>query len=83
MPSGQSGVARFASEEERSSEATINNVRLSYKIIGPDLVIVDGIYELFDEEGNFGYRGFWSTVERIRDGISRIVFETAGEYKVE
>ena len=76
-------VTRFASEEERSSEATINNVRLSYKIIGPDLVIVDGIYELFDEEGNFGYRGFWSTVERIRDGISRIVFETAGEYKVE
>jgi uncharacterized protein (TIGR02246 family) len=76
-------VARFASEEERSSEATINNVRLSYKVIGPDLVIVDGIYELFDEEGNFGYRGFWSTVERIRDGISRIVLETAGEYKVE
>jgi len=48
-----------------------------------DLVIVDGMYELFDEEGNFGYRGFWSTVERIRDGISRIVYETAGEYKLE
>ena len=75
--------ARFASEEQRSSEATINNVRLSYKVISPDLVIVDGMYELFDEEGNFGYRGFWSTVERIRDGISRIVYETAGEYKLE
>jgi uncharacterized protein (TIGR02246 family) len=75
--------ARFASEEERSSESTITNVRLSYTVIGPDLVIVDGMYELFDEEGNFEYRGFWSTVERIRDGTSRIVYETAGEYKLE
>ena len=50
-------VARFASEEERSSEATINNVRLSYSVIGPDLVIVDGLYEVFDEDGNLGYRG--------------------------
>jgi len=76
-------VARFASFEHRSYEATINNVRLSYSVIGPDLVIVDGLYEVFDEDGNLGYRGFWSTVERIRDGISRIVFETAGEYKEE
>ena len=76
-------VARFASFEHRSYEATINNVRLSYKVIGPDLVIVDGLYEVFDEDGNLGYRGFWSTVERIRDGVARIVFETAGEYKVE
>ncbi len=76
-------VARFSSFEQRSYEATINNVRLSYRVIGPDLVIVDGLYEVFDEDGNLGYRGFWSTVERIRDGVARMLFETAGEYKVE
>ena len=72
-----------SSFEQRSYEATINNVRLSYRVIGPDLVIVDGLYEVFDEDGNLGYRGFWSTVERIRDGVARMLFETAGEYKVE
>ena len=46
-------------------------------------MIVDGLYEVFDEDGNLGYRGFWSTVERIRDGVARMLFETAGEYKVE
>ena len=49
-------------------------------MLGPDLVAAYGTWETVYPDGVMTQNGFWSTVERITDGVAQIVLHTVGAY---
>ena len=61
-------------------QTTQTAVRLGHEMLGPDLVATYGTWETMNADGAVTQTGFWSTVERITDGVAQIVLHTAGAY---
>ncbi len=61
-------------------QTTQTAVRLGHEMLGPDLVATYGTWETMNADGVISQTGFWSTVERITDGVAQIVLHTAGAY---
>jgi hypothetical protein len=61
-------------------QTTQTAVRLGHEVLGPHLVASYGTWETMNADGAITQNGFWSTIERITDGVAQIVLHTAGAY---
>ena len=61
-------------------QAQFNTSILDHKVLGPDLIITTGTWELVAPDGDVSMNGYWSNVVRIKDGVARVVLETGGTY---